>query len=332
MKKYIFLSICFITLSAGCRSQTSSYAPKEVIGADGREVVENNPYRETVGLFTTPKGPCTAFVSDQNEITTAAHCFNPKTDINAYLFSANDGQLETQVTELVRKNGDTVILRTKELLPKTLNLSFANADRPGTLVSFDPEKQNLTLQNQCQVRPGEIDGSYLHDCDSTPGSSGSPLLQDGTVVGVHIGFAKKLGWNIALDPNHQQLHDASSLKQLIDFFPEGRCSTNCYKHCRRKVLGRWVANPPCEAACQLERAVACNPETKQILVCGVAIAVREGVQAACTSSPEHIKTACSAGAATTSGSSCGLAIATAAAACSITEESVKFAARSCGAN
>ena len=128
-------------------------------------------------------------------------------------------------------------------------------------MSFDFDRYKLVENKKCQATLDKKDLFLTHDCDSVPGASGSPILQDGKVVGIHQGYSQKLGKNTASliqRENVRQESFAQILRQTDRL--EVSCGDNCSKHCRRKVLGNWVPNPICEVACNAERGLDCALE------------------------------------------------------------------------
>lgn len=326
--RYFCFALIFLSVGIACKTQPENDAAlNAVIDEDGRENQLRSQYRNVVGLFMTPRGPCTGFVSGQQEITTAGHCVEEKDKLEPFLFSLDEGRIEANVTAIKSRHGDILTLTTstsfKEILPKArLNL----ADQVSA-VTFRHEEQLLSKQEKCSLKNSELPGALLHDCDTEKGASGAPLLQNGAVVGVHVGHAPKLNLNLGLDLAHEQAPEVSKLRSLFDSDLEVSCGTDCYKHCRRKVLGRWVLNPVCESSCLTERLVACTPA--EVKICGQNLAVSAAVLGTCSAALVALKPACSAGAAATAGSSCAIAADTASSVCGIASGTLKVAAISC---
>jgi len=86
--------------------------------------------------------------------------------------------------------------------PEYLTSDKISMQSPLTLPGYDPESDKYLVHKNCKATEiiGES-GIIKHECDTLPGASGSPILQNGKVVGVHIGsFNDELrSFNLAVD-------------------------------------------------------------------------------------------------------------------------------------
>lgn len=63
--RYFCLASIFLSMGIACKTQPENNTGlNAVIGEDGRESQPQSQYRNVVGLFMTPRGPCTGFVSN----------------------------------------------------------------------------------------------------------------------------------------------------------------------------------------------------------------------------------------------------------------------------
>lgn len=193
----------FYLTSLACSPQSGSPSvAKAIIGEDNREPATNPSLARLIGRISIGETTCTAFASASNEITTASHCLpiDEKFDATSAKFSSADGKLYA-LTELLLLDAlkDIAIFKTAENLPSY----FERAPLLGgslMLVAVDPKTGGLTADRSCQYEKTiESAGAIVHSCDSVPGESGAPLLQDGKVVGVHVGYKESLDRNIAFD-------------------------------------------------------------------------------------------------------------------------------------
>jgi hypothetical protein len=152
------------------------------------------------------------------------------------------------------------------------------------------------------------------------------------LVGIHNGFDLIRKLNIA----SRAIPSDRSEIELAALVPEVQCGADCYKHCRRKVLGTWVANPICETVCVAERQIDCNSGSKEVKICGFGFGVNALVYYACVAASGAIPAACGAAAvssvtpaAPVGAASCTAAGALAAGICGVSVEVIKGAAIAC---
>lgn len=264
-KNLLLAAVFAAWAGVGCQPSPQSKS-SAIIGSDDRTKVENvGDTEKAVGFLMTPQGPCTAFLTAANEITTAAHCFNPATkDLQSYLFVVPAAKKESFVASYLEEKSSAVEARLvlKERFEHHLEKGDFDSSQSTSIVSFSFDSYQLWEHKACAARLNTKDRFLTHQCDTVPGASGSPILQDGKVVGIHQGYSQKLERNTAsLIQNEKQPQQsfAEVLRQTDRL--EVSCDTNCSHHCRRKVLGTWIANPICEGTCNLERGVQCGIET-----------------------------------------------------------------------
>lgn len=162
----------------------------QIVGTDDR-VEDHSPISETsIGSLEYLGEPlCTAFATGPHQITTAYHCiaefeqrivygeFSFKTKLNTYaIFGIGK----------TNKNADYAILtvdpkisnwfEVKELEPHE-PLSIYSATSDGKILTNTVEKYSEIIAN----------GYIKYGLDTVRGASGSPILQNGAVIAVHLG-------------------------------------------------------------------------------------------------------------------------------------------------
>jgi hypothetical protein len=191
------LSLLSCSLEAGSPAFT-----KAIIGEDDREPANDISFAPLIGRVSIGEISCTAFAVASDEIMTASHCLpaDGNFDATTAKFIAAD-RASYGLTELLLLDArkDIAVLKTAQRFPSY----FERAPLMGgslMLVAFDPATGGLAADRSCEYEKTiESAGAIVHSCDSVPGESGAPLLQDGKVVGVHVGYKESLDRNIAFD-------------------------------------------------------------------------------------------------------------------------------------
>ena len=224
--------ICLALISGfiACKSPSHGSGLSAIIGEDDRVDVTDPALRNSVGAFgikiTDPKTKqqtitnyCTAFAISETEVITAEHCVNKAASMVFSPFNTVNTQAPAMALTLKKEypNADIAVLSTSQNLTAWLPTA-ANAPQIGSpqieVVSFEPHSSRLlsamTGGFVLQIKGANqtSSGYYVHSLDTTAGSSGSPVLQDGKVVAVHLGSAKVKTAN-----KTQTLNYASSLAE-----------------------------------------------------------------------------------------------------------------------
>lgn len=221
------LNACDLTLFS---NTDNSSELNQVIGDDERETIENPEkiYGDTIGslnLFNFHI--CTAFAISKNQILTANHCFDNVLfeyytfqvseksykitdylrleDIDVVVLTVADmneafEEKEQDVLEVsddfvvseLKENGDAVVF--KQFLD---TVDFNSGEK---LSIFARGYKNIFLKSCAEEKKSRLlkDTILLHALDTNYGSSGSPVMQNGKVVGVHLGYSKELDFNISI--------------------------------------------------------------------------------------------------------------------------------------
>ena len=202
-------------------------------------------------------GPCTAFVSGTNELTTAEHCVNENHNPRAYSFVNGLENFETEILAIrVEKSNHSAILRTEKMFDNFLHKGEFLSGEKASLAGFDPNQQFIVIDSFCDINESE-DYLIRHTCDTVPGQSGSPIIQKNKVIGIHQGYLLSIGKNIGTLQLPRNSRAKENVTRLRDLKLEVDCSTDCQNHCVRKIGGIKVRNPVCEATCNTERALDC---------------------------------------------------------------------------
>ena len=203
-KGEILISLA-LALMGGCGRKTEGKSHTEAILGDLGHLTLNNDthIRRTVGALVTSDGvQCSGFVTGTNEITTAAHCRGKDADgakIDATFTTGDGDSVHISTVKQIETKKDYLVLTADHDFSDRLEYGPVSDDGI-SIVGYDFTLKNLQSQSGCKVdRKIDTAGVFLHSCDSAPGFSGGPVMQNGHVVGIHLGYQAKVDRNAALD-------------------------------------------------------------------------------------------------------------------------------------
>ena len=203
-----FVLVCF----SNCRtSRPQSYEPKAIFGKDNRSKLLDKKLSNLIGFISTPYGNCTAFVSGHDQLTTSAHCIRGIAVKDILFERADDMGIPVLDIGKVFYKADVanlVIAKQEEYIKQ----GHFNSNIKTVIASYDANS-NTIQTNECDA---EGDGTIYHYCDTLKGSSGSPIIQSGEVVGVHLGVLNNKKSNIGVRLSDIENEDVSSLDFEIE--------------------------------------------------------------------------------------------------------------------
>lgn len=197
MKKILIICVLLFSL-LGCYLDSTKNKTQSIIGKDNRSTYAlKNNFSKSVGSFQSGDINCTGFVSAPEELTTAAHCFDG--DFKVTTFSIAGKNIKILGLKEIFSKADLITfkipLQVKYLTAgdykEELGLSVISVNEEGTLLTDN-------ICHRVNSSSEDIVGVIQHYCDTVGGSSGSPLLQGGKVVAVHIGTTVNHDSNIGV--------------------------------------------------------------------------------------------------------------------------------------
>jgi Trypsin-like peptidase domain len=206
----------------GCAANHESAKIKAIVSEESKIFVPDAKLKDSIGkLYLGDRPLCTAFSITRSEIMTAMHCIK-----------GADSEINSLNIRLADKR-KLVVLKIKELQPDNDLVSLKLEDRANlTPLEMGKTHDAATLQLITAHSAGSeigISGSagyvtervagasqFFHDANTFAGYSGSPILQNSQVVGVHLGSTSDATKNIGIDLSKLE----SSVGNLKSFKPE----------------------------------------------------------------------------------------------------------------
>lgn len=130
---------------------------------------------------------CSAFIINYNELVTARHCIDLHQPLNQYYFENSFGQKIklTQINESLAQ-ADIISFQISTQVFTLISGTF-NPTSGATITGVDPHNK-LVSSEECKVQENTMaNGFFEYVCDTESGQSGSPILQNGLVIGIHLG-------------------------------------------------------------------------------------------------------------------------------------------------
>ena len=259
----------FLVLCNTCSNEQTPSTLTAVIDKDQRQQLGNRALSPLFGKLSIGNQTlCTGFMSNFTEVSTANHCLWPflkdKTNIKKLRFESSWGVTHS-VKDIVFRNesADVIILS----IGGGFHLSFpsgpADPDQPVKIVSYQASTQKYVTVDDCKiVRQNKMQGYFFHDCDTEPSASGSPLIQGGKVVGMHIGYSKENGANVAVE--YDQLFSANLDSANIDEFEKSQSWERCMLTCA-------TATVLCGTICTVAPFDPSLSTTAACITCGITL-------------------------------------------------------------
>lgn len=312
MKRSLLLH-CVATLLLTCSCGPSISPDSKVFQIIGPDERTHAPHRYDALVGSLRFGDfhvCTAFLSAPNTVSTATHCAPSQANLGQYSFVTQNGSRIELTHRLTHENSGYVALETAK--PNSHYLEFAplNENKPIELISYSELYRGLRVSQSGSFTT--TPRGILHTLDTEAGASGSPLIQDGRVVGVHEGAVKGQELNYATRINVvPKFHSTIDLQ--LNF--EWKCNSNC----------SWY-----QPDCYIWKELNCS--TGLITVCGRNLTVPLISYSACQLAVGSLPATCTAGSLMTAGTACAANIGIAAAVCGVSIEQIYEVGKACTKN
>lgn len=217
LTKNIFFSLIALgTISCGYQEDTSDLAA--IIGEDQRAFKLEQTLKKSIGKISlNGEEYCTGFISGNFEVTTAAHCLYEDVSITEYKFITADGNTFTFAgVEEYNENTDLARLDLNRAASDFLEVGDIDFKQDFSLAGWNSQSGSFFESKKIEKESFFSYKSFLmHSLDTTPSSSGSPIMQNGKVVGVHLGYVADINYNIGLILTNRHLADG-----MTEYTPE----------------------------------------------------------------------------------------------------------------
>jgi hypothetical protein len=205
----ILILLCVVI---GCGVDESSSSTLGIIGDDDRALLTDSNYDRLIGQVLIANVPiCTGFISSSFEFTTAAHCINLEFK-DEYKIRLISGELFGVTGESFRNAAsDVVRLKMDNYFEEWLEAGIYDSSQSASIIGHNSDT-NLFFQSFAnEFSTHGRSGLVIHEMDTKKGASGSPIIQNNKVVGVHIGASFKNNVGVLLSHlgsiEENQLHD-----------------------------------------------------------------------------------------------------------------------------
>jgi V8-like Glu-specific endopeptidase len=205
-------SLLALLIVTACGAPQSQSKQSAIIGTNDL-VQESDPKALAAqGTLQVPNRTCNAFLIQSKQIAVAGHCADDPYAFVGFKFRNMNGK-EARVIgiDFLDSNKDLVFFRLDTAYSDYYDFAGKEVDvnQPIHIRAFDFESKSLTGTDCSVVGLLPNKAGFKHSCDSLPKYSGAPLLQDGKVVGVHLGHVPAESVNLAVAVN--TLFDDSSV-------------------------------------------------------------------------------------------------------------------------
>jgi hypothetical protein len=198
------LTVGMLFVGCGQKSNDSSLK-KEISNNEFVEtsVVEDSLLKDTVGLLSVDGAKvCHAFVTGQQEVTTAAHCISGIGDASVIDFHTASGKTYKLKAQKINNRADVAILSSSQNFSQFLekNMSFMGSSQQASKLLTVEGKQLISQENSPLFAIDGYKGILLHLYDTKKGISGAPMLDENNkIIGVHVGAVSNDNFNAIVD-------------------------------------------------------------------------------------------------------------------------------------
>lgn len=204
---------------SGCIPITESQSElSQIVSSNDKLSLSEPQIARAIGRIFLKDRTCVAFRSGPEQITTLKSCIkgsiklnlatdHDQTNSEEIAFKSGDGKIDL----LQIKNSNEQFFTHLQAPQQSEWLEFSTLSEGDVLqYSRSLHDHSLTRSSPCKMLKDKRHSLLAYECESKMGDLGAPLLQNGKVIGIHLGFSAKLGSNIAYDisnPKRPNLND-----------------------------------------------------------------------------------------------------------------------------
>ena len=259
-----------------CKPNSGGSEVREIIGTDNRAEIKDERILSRLGLLDVGDHKCNAVLVAPDTIATVVHCLDSKKlgTVAELTFTTAEGKsaLVKQLLTIDKKK-DLALYRLDKggfnfFAPKL----ESNIAESIVVAGYDTTK-NRWMQASCEIKEKSSEfASFTYDCDTVPGMSGSAIISNDRVIGLHVAYDKQLNQNLALDFSTVSNPSAEIAKRprMNLEWPPCICCHGCdgpklemnkdVQVCGAKFAVSYLVYDACVAACAT--AAACTAATE----------------------------------------------------------------------
>ncbi len=193
MLKHQFIVIfTLVVIQNACKTVSPVSEPTAIIGKDDRTTLADQRFEAMIGtiLFQTNEFTnikCTASFVDKNTVVTALHCIDPD-NLGLYKIALKSQKpIAVKAIKKVFTEADVVYLTVNFQNSAFLPSGSLDPKQKTQIISYDVGSSQLVEDSGTKIKNVGADGLITHELDTVESASGSPLIQDGKIVGIHLG-------------------------------------------------------------------------------------------------------------------------------------------------
>lgn len=211
---------------------------QQIIGEDNRTTDNTEWIRGRVGaLLKDGSHHCTAFATGPRTITTAYHCIenqpemllqvktdesaSRKVDLSRFSFKVANRTTGVAKVRSVLRDSDIAVLEIAEPNTSWFELGSYTRRPISQIISVNGDDTGC-ITNSARVFETNRMGVFAHALDSIPGASGSPILQNDRVIGIHIGALRNFNLAVAVQGTAHLADIESLIVKENDYDGDGK--------------------------------------------------------------------------------------------------------------
>ena len=215
MKKVLFMAF-LLGSGAACQNEKSPSGQNAIIGNSDFVVVEDEKKRSKHGFLDTGERRCNAFLSGAREVTAALHCIGDDPLAFVGFQYEAEGGLVTGVVDVLFLDDK------KDMVTYAVEKSFDSYYEFASSLDLEAKIKvvgidhsiDKVVETACDIKDLLLPQAAIeYTCDTKSRFSGSPIVQGGKVVGVHIGYNPEKNVNYGLNIG-QLLDDKADIATL----------------------------------------------------------------------------------------------------------------------
>ena len=173
---------------------------RAILGINTLQTVPPPTNRDLHVLLNNGQHNCNATIVGPRQVAAALHCIgDDPQSFAAMTVSAASAQTKIVDIFFLDSTKDFVIYTTAAVFNFHYDIGIFDLNQPLRLFAYDPQTRDLKTTSCKPVRKLEQNSAFEHNCDSIKGFSGGALIQNGKMVGMHIGYNPKRQVNYALN-------------------------------------------------------------------------------------------------------------------------------------